>query len=93
MIYHFALSATLLDFPIPGSPQKGFRTGLLPPLQAEVNKVYHRNPNAYAGLIELLVDAYRNTDAHGSTTVLLTALDHTFGAPVRLERRAVCGAL
>jgi len=40
------------------------------------------NPNAYAGLIELLVDAYRNTDAHGSTTVLLTALDHTFGSPV-----------
>jgi serine/threonine protein phosphatase PrpC len=36
----------------------------------------------YGGLIELLVDAYKNTEAHGSTTVLLAALDHSKGQPL-----------
>jgi serine/threonine protein phosphatase PrpC len=36
----------------------------------------------YGGLIELLVDAYKNTTSHGSTTVLLTALDHSKGRPM-----------
>jgi protein phosphatase PTC7 len=36
----------------------------------------------YGGLIELLVDAYKNTTSHGSTTVLLAALDHSKGRPL-----------
>merc|ERR1719247_3724212 len=47
---------------------------------AEAQLEPHGNPDAYGGLIELLVDAYRNTqDVHGSTTVLLAGLDHSYG--------------
>lgn len=35
----------------------------------------------YEGLARLLCDAYRNTSSHGSTTVLLAALDHTLTVP------------
>lgn len=36
---------------------------------------------AYDGLISLLVEAYRNTESHGSTTVLLASLDHSTTVP------------